>query len=461
MTCSRVAYPINREHTVTFLYALWIVPILGLLIFLHELGHFVMARRAGVRVEEFGFGLPPRIWGVKRGDTIYSINLLPIGGFVRVHGEDGRSFANDSMQTKTAWQRTKFLAAGSIMNFITAFIVLALIVSFQGESRDNVYVVDVQADSPAAAAGWQSGDRFVSFAGESIDDPGLVQELTAEQAGEVTEVVLERNGELIETTVTPRENPPAGEGRNGITMNRAPLAVVEVEDVPAGTLAEEIGLQEGDELRSLDGEPITDYLAYRLYLENNTGKEVTLEIERDGELVTIPFQVPAEIGDGGPLGASFVQNVDFERVPVTEIPGKTVSTFFDTIGRMADGLVSLITGETPLDELAGPIGMGQLTSEVISESALPLWVTLANLTFILSLNLGFLNLLPLPALDGGRLLFVLIEVLRGGRRVSPEKEGVVHFVGLVVLLTVMLGIAFVDVDRIISGGSFLEMIVIR
>lgn len=455
------APPQHREYTVSFLYALWIVPILGLLIFLHELGHFVMARRAGVRVEEFGFGLPPRIWGVKRGDTIYSLNLLPIGGFVRVLGEDGRSFAPDSMQTKSAWQRTKFLAAGSVMNFITAFVILGIIVAVQGESRDNVYVVEVEPDSPAAAAGWQPGDRFLSIEGETVDDPSVLQERTNASAGEEAVVVLERDGEQIRTTVTPRENPPDGQGRTGIALNAAPVATVEVDEVPAESLAAEIGLQPGDVLRTIDGRPITDYLAYRLYLENNAGDEVTLGVERDGEIRTIPFVAPEDAGEGGPLGAAFVQNVDFERVPLLDIPGRTISTFFTTIGRMGEGLMSLITGETPLDDLAGPIGMGQLTSEVISESALPLWVTLANLTFILSLNLGFLNLLPLPALDGGRLLFVLIEVLRGGKRVSPEKEGVVHFVGLVVLLTVMLGIAFVDVDRIISGGSFLEMIIIR
>lgn len=445
----------------SFLYALWIVPILGILIFLHELGHFVMARRAGVRVEEFGFGLPPRIWGITRGETIYSINLLPIGGFVRVHGEDGRSFSPESMQTKTAWQRTKFLAAGSIMNFITAFVILALIVILQGESKDNVYIVEVEPESPAAVAGWQNGDRFVSIDGDVIDDPSVVQDGTDANAGQTVEVVLDRNGEEIQTTVSPRENPPAEQGRTGINMNSAPLASVEVDDVPADSRAAEIGLQDGDVLRTIDDIVITDFLAYRLHLNTHAGKDVTLTVERDGALQEIRFAAPDTPEEGALLGAAFVQNVDFQRVALLDVPATTVSTFFTTIQRMGEGLLSLITGETPIDELAGPIGMGQLTSEVISESALPLWVTLANLTFLLSLNLGVLNLLPLPALDGGRLLFVLIEVLRGGKRVSPEKEGVVHFVGLVVLLTVMLGIAFVDVDRIMSGGSFLEMIVIR
>jgi regulator of sigma E protease len=160
--------------------------------------------------------------------------------------------------------------------------------------------------------------------------------------------------------------------------------------------------------------------------------------------------------DDPPLGERLIQDLQFQSVPLVDIPGESINLFFGSIRQMGEGLLSLIRGETPLDDLAGPIGMGQLTSEVINESPMPLWITIANLMFILSLNLGLLNLLPLPALDGGRLLFVLIEVLRGGRRVSPEKEGMVHFFGMVLLLTVMLGIAFLDVERLLSGGSFLE-----
>ena len=122
---------------------------------------------------------------------------------------------------------------------------------------------------------------------------------------------------------------------------------------------------------------------------------------------------------------------------------------------MLRGLVGLVTGNTPLNQVAGPIGMGQITSEIISQSPLPLWVTLAQLTILLSLNLGVLNLLPLPALDGGRLLFVIVEVLRGGRRIAPEREGLVHFAGLVLLLGFMFVVAFFDVGRLLDGRSFL------
>lgn len=440
-----------------FLNALYIIPVLGVLIFLHELGHFVMARRAGVLVEEFGFGLPPRIWGVKRGDTIYSINALPIGGFVRVKGEDGKSFDEDSMQSKTPGQRASFLAAGSAMNFITAFVIVVLMVAFQGRTTSNVYITDVASNSPAAAAGWQPGDRVVEANGETIDNADDLGPLTEEFAGRSLPVTILRDGQELQTTVIAREDPPAGEGRTGIMLSNYRLANVEITDVPADSAAAAAGLEDGDRITRVGNVAVVDYMSYAGYVRNHAGQTVDITVIRDGELMTIPVSVPVDVpSDDPPLGEDLIQDLQFESIPVAQIPGESVRLFFGSIQQMGQGLLSLIRGETPLDDLAGPIGMGQLTSEVVSESALPLWITLANLMFILSLNLGLLNLLPLPALDGGRLLFVAIEVLRGGRRVSPEKEGMVHFVGMVVLLSVMLGIAFLDVERLISGNSFLE-----
>ncbi len=441
----------------TFLNALWIVPILGILIFIHELGHFVMARRAGVRVEEFGFGLPPRIWGVKRGDTIYSINLLPVGGFVRVLGEDGKSNAHDSMQSKTAGQRARFLAAGSAMNLIAAVVLIAVLIGVQGRSSDNVYVVNVNPGSPAADAGWQSGDRFLQINGASITSSDEVSRLTTRNAGRATTVTLDRAGEVITTTITPRENPPAGQGRTGITLSSAPNATIHVNTVPSDSLAAQAGFHAGDIIQSVDGQPVPDYLAYALALRNRAGGDAQIQVQRDGAPVTLTAAIPTDLPvDREPLGADLTQQLHFERVSPINIPLETVRTFGSTMRQMGTGLMSLVRGSTSLGDVAGPIGMGQLTSEIISRSAMPLWVTLTNLTIILSLNLALLNLLPLPALDGGRLLFVLIEVLRGGKRVPPEKEGVVHFVGLMLLLTAMFLIAFVDINRIISGSSFLE-----
>lgn len=439
------------------LSALLIIPILGILIFLHELGHFVMARRAGVRVDEFGFGLPPRIWGTKRGDTLYSINLLPIGGFVRVHGEDGKADDPESVNSKTPGQRARFLFAGPAMNFIAAFVIVVAIVAFQGRTTEQVFIDQVVSGSPADAAGWESGDRVVAAGGSSIDSVDELMKRTGDYLDGEMPVTVERGGELLQTTVVPRSNPPAGEGRTGVVLNGASLANIEVQDVPPSSAAAAVGFQKGDDILRVDGVAVNNYYTYATAIRRSVGQEVAVEVKRDGAVMPLTFVVPGELAtDREPLGMDLVQQLQFESIPLTAVPGESVRLFFSTIGRMFEGLASLVRGDTPLDELAGPIGMGQLTSEVIAESATPIWVTILNLMFLLSLNLGLLNLLPIPALDGGRLMFVLIEVLRGGRKISPEKEGMVHFLGMVLLLSTMLIIAFLDIDRLISGNSFLD-----
>lgn len=441
----------------SFLNALYIIPILTFLIFVHELGHFITARRAGMKVEEFGFGLPPRLWGKQHGETIYSINAIPLGGFVRVLGEDGKDFQPRSMQAKSARQRALFFGAGSLMNFATAFVLIGVLLLLQGEPSSNTYIVDVVNDSPAQEAGWQPGDRILEVDGRSVSSTTEVVHITNQNSGEPMSVVLGRNGERVETTIVPRENPPEGEGRTGIRLSSALNSNIEVTDVPQGTPAAEAGLQAGDTIVEVNGERITDYLVYDIALRNNAGDTVEIVVRRAGELVTLQAPVPDNPPeDQEPLGANLLQDIQYDRTSLLTVVPDTIREFANTMQRMGEGLLMLIRGEVPLSGVAGPIGMGQLTSEIISQSAVPAWVALINLTILLSLNLAILNLLPLPALDGGRLVFVVVEILRRGKRVAPEKEGLVHFVGLVVLLTFMFAIAFVDIDRIISGNSLVQ-----
>lgn len=441
----------------TILYALLIVPILGILILIHEFGHYWAARRAGIRVEEFGIGIPPRVWGRKRGDTIWSINAIPMGGFVKVAGEDGKDLTPESMHAKTAGQRALFITAGVIFNLITAVLLVAALVMFQGEPRLNTYISEVLPGSPAATAGWQPGDRFVTYNGHEVNSAREVRDLSERYEGQTFPVVIERAGQLLTTTVTPRVNPPADQGRTGIRLGDSPIAALRVDAVPPDSVAAAAGIQAGDIITSVNGNQVTDYLSYSIPVREAAGQTISLGILRAGQALTLEVAVPTNLPeDTEPLAADLVQDVKFWKVAWYQVPVETVRQFFSAMGMMFSGLKSLITGETPLSDVAGPIGMGQLTSEVIRQSSMPLWVTLVNIGFFLSLNLAILNLLPLPALDGGRLVFVILEVLRRGKKVAPEKEGMVHFVGLVVLLALMFVVAFVDIDRIISGNSLLE-----
>lgn len=439
-------------------YALLIIPILTFLIFIHELGHYITAKRAGMKVEEFGFGLPPRIWGTQRGETLWSINLIPVGGFVKVLGEDGQNRSDRSMQSKTTGQRALFITAGSIMNFLAAFVLIGVVLTAQGDPHPRTYITDVAQDSPAAEAGWQPGYKFVAINGEPVDSAQEIVDITTDTVGTPTSFVFEDEGRRITSTLVPRVNPPADQGATGIQLAQTLEADLTIDQISDESNAAAAGLQAGDKIIQINDTQVTDTLSYQLALQQNAGETVEITVMRDGEPVTVSAQVPADYGlDSNTMfGAVIHPHIQFDQPAFYMIPIQTVDRFFDYLQRMGEGLLLLIQGEVPFDSVAGPIGMGQLTSEILEESALPLWVSVANITIVLSLNLAILNLLPIPALDGGRLLFVVIEILRRGKRVAPEKEGLVHFVGLVLLLTFMIAVAFMDIDRIVSGQSLLQ-----
>ena len=438
--------------------ALYIIPILAILILIHEIGHFVSARLVGIRVEEFGIGIPPRLFGFRRGNVLYSINLLPIGGFVRVLGEDGKSMSPDSMPAKSKLQRTFFFAAGSIMNLLLAFVLMIVLVATQGENKNMTYIVNVSPNSPAATAGWIPGDRILSVDGKNITNVNQVISTVNSAAGQPVTIAIKRGDQTINSTVTPRLNPPPGEGKIGIQLDEAMQAKIRVSGVDANSPGQQAGLLPGDIITSIAGTPINDAVSYRYALLNNTNKTIPIVVTRDGKSMTLQFAVPALSSTANQLNVGVSATQDFVMYPIAwwKVVPEGIKQTFSTLNQMFHGLVLLVRGDVPVQGIAGPIGMGQLTSEVIKASDAPVWATLANIMALLSLNLAILNLLPFPALDGGRLLFVLIEALRGGKKVPPEKEGVVHFVGLVILLAFMLVVAFADINRIVSGQSFLR-----
>src|SRR3954447_22123938 len=227
---------------------LYIIPILAVLILVHEIGHFVAARLIGVKVEEFGIGIPPRIIGWRRNGVLWSLNWIPFGGFVKVLGEDGKANDPESINAKSAPKRAFFLVAGSAMNFLLAFVLMILVVGFQGVSDSNVYITAVVPGSPAEAAGWTAGDRIVEVAGVPINSSTDVGQRAREFGGKPMSVVIERNGERVETSVTPRLNPPAGEGPTGVGITASPISDASVDGVSAGSPAADASFQRGDRI---------------------------------------------------------------------------------------------------------------------------------------------------------------------------------------------------------------------
>jgi len=437
---------------------LYIIPILAVLILVHEIGHFVAARLIGVKVEEFGIGIPPRIKGWRRNGVLWSLNWIPFGGFVKVLGEDGKNAAPESINAKSPAQRAFFLVAGSAMNFLLAVVLMILVVGFQGVSHSNVYIASVVPGSPAAAAGWTAGDRIVEVAGVPVESSTEVGERAREFSGNPMSVVVERNGELVETSVTPRVNPPAGEGPTGVGITDSPISDASVDSVSAGSPAADAGFQPGDRIVAVGTQQVSDPYALQFALMSASGSTVPVDVVRGGEQVTVSLAIPDLEADGDPLpqlGFELTIEPRCDRVPLGSSIPVGIAQAWEQSGQMLAGIRDLVTGRAPLDQIAGPLGMGQITSEIVSASPLPLWVTLAQLAILLSLNLAVLNLLPLPALDGGRLLFVVVEVLRGGKKLAPEREGIVHVAGLILLLGFMVIVLVLDALRIYEGRSFL------
>ena len=353
---------------------LLIVPILAVLVTVHEFGHFFAARFFGVEVEEFGIGLPPRIVGRRWKGTLWSLNAIPLGGFARMKDENTSGDSVDSFQTKPAYARAIILIAGIVFNFIFAAILFAIIFAIHGapSSTETVSSGDVVAGTPAQAAGWLAGDQFVRIGGQTISSQQELSDAIKASAGKPVQVELRRNGESVVTTITPRppEQTPDGQGSTGIRVSARSVVVRE--------------------------------------------------------------PVWRAIPDG------------FR---------ETVRGIGDTYG----GLARLVRGRQPggVDNLTGPVGIAQVVGEVVQQATVPVWVVILNITAFISINLGILNLLPIPALDGGRLLFVLIEWVRRGKRVPPEREGMVHLIGMAVLLTIFVLVAFLDIQRILDGRSIL------
>ena len=354
---------------------LFLVILLGL-VMAHEAAHFFTAKAFGILVHEFAFGFPPRIWGRRIGETLYSINWLPVGGFVRLEGEEAgdgpRSFASQA-----AWKRLIVLAAGAVANLLLPIVLFAFALAIPHQIPEGRAVVTaVVAGSPAEAAGLQAGDVIVAVAGRDAANIVETSRFVRLHQGQTFDLEVRRAGDLLHLDVYGRWAPPAGEGPTGISI--APVAV------------------------AADGRPYT----------------------------TTEAQPPWEA-----------------------LPNAARMTW-DTMILARNEVVGWFKGSGG-PQFAGPVGIAQTTGEVArsSETTVGAISPLLELAALLSINLGIMNLLPLPMLDGGRIFFLFIEVLRGGRRIAPEREAIVHMIGFAAFIVLAIVITFADVSRIVGGGG--------
>jgi len=392
---------------------LLIFPILGALVLFHELGHFATAKLFGIKVLEFGFGFPPKLFGIPFRGTIYSVNLIPLGGFVRMLGEedptDPESFARQAVG-----KRMIVLASGSAMNMLLPVIIFTILFALPHETLlgGSVIVTSVAPSSPAQEAGLRAGDFILSVDGEAVTSPSELIALAKDRGGEPIVLSLRKASGVTGLSSSPE------------FMTSQTVSVVPRTDPPR--------------LKVVD--QVTD---------PQTQVSVADASRYDSNL---------EVGDTMTQGAIGVMigltNAKFGMTsePVWTAVVSAVKTIWSvlsfTLSGIADGIS---TGTNP--GIAGPVGIAQATGEIVEERG---FSQVYQMAAILSISLGILNMLPIPALDGGRFLFVVIEWVRRGKRVSPKKEGLVHLVGFAVLIGLILVITFFDIIKVASGESFLR-----
>jgi len=350
--------------------------VLSLLVIIHELGHYTVAKLNGIKVEEFGFGIPPRIFGIHIGETLYSLNLLPFGGFVKVYGEElaevdttkisdadrKRSFAH-----KKPWQKLAVLVAGVTLNFILGWAIVSyLFTKGVPVPSENVVVQAVSEKSPAADAGLLKGDMILKAMGTDnknimVKESGDVSKLAQKNAGKTLLLTIKRGDAEVKIPISPRVNPPKGQGALGVVISNYTIKKYSVAEAPLYGLVESA--------------KITGIIAKEL--------------------------------------------------------GKT--------------LIRFVTFQKQEAEIAGPVGIAQLTSEAARQGLDPL----LQLIGLLSLNLAVLNILPFPALDGGRVVFVLYEWITR-RKVNAKFEQRLNFAGFALLISLLILVTVNDIIKLIK-----------
>jgi regulator of sigma E protease len=444
--------------------AWWFLIVLGVLVAFHELGHFLAARWVGVRVLKFSLGFGPKLFGRQVGETEYLVSTIPLGGYVKLYGEDDteaitaddrrRSFAHQSL-----WGKVLIVGAGPGFNFILAYLIFALWLStgsplFVPTFRD--LSADVEAlvpGSPAAVAGMEIGDRVVKVNGNDIATKTELLDAVAKSEGQPIELEVRRDGRTKRLTVTP--TPAPGEGAGG----QEPLYTIGVEETPAlvtsvmhGSPADAAGFQAGDRVVSVEGQAIYTWAQMTAQVKEHPQKPLHVEVLRNGQRVALTVTPAAEkvtvngqtvevgkIGITGP-GRSLIRSDS----PLEAVYQGLEATWGWTELTVV-GLYKMVVGDISSKNIGGPLTIANISGEAASQGA----SSVVFLIAILSINLGVLNLLPIPILDGGHLLFFLIEgILR--KPLGERQRELAQQAGLVFLVAIMIFAFWNDLERIFT-----------
>jgi regulator of sigma E protease len=423
--------------------------VLGVLIFVHELGHFLMARRIGVRVLTFSLGFGPKLIAVKRGDTEYCISAVPLGGYVKMAGEnpdDARTGASDEFLSKSKWQRFQVLIMGPVMNLVLAVVVMAAVL-YQGAPAP-VFVTQpplvgsVLDKSVMKAAGLQPGDLILSVDGARVGTWEDFLNAMAAKSKRLVTVRVDRRGQQLDLTFT-----PIGTGRYDLvdldSLAILPVMHPQIKSLSPEAPGNEAGLRPGDVVIGAAGE--RDITSKRLVeiIKANEGKSITLDIKRNGQMLQVPV-TPRRINDTVMIGAD-LSGFEFRTIEPgiwTAVKMSVVQNW--TWAKMiAQTLGGLFTHQTSVKQLMGPVAIADLSGMAAEQGMLQLFSLMA----MISLNLGLLNLMPIPVLDGGHIAILALEGV-SRRDFSMKVKEKMLLAGFVLLLMLMVTVIYNDLTRI-------------
>ena len=421
--------------------------VLGVLIFVHELGHFMMARRIGVRVITFSLGFGPKLLSFRRGDTEYCISAIPLGGYVKMAGEtpeDARTGAADEFLSKTKWQRFQVLIMGPVMNLALAVIVMAGVL-YQGAQfpvyeDEPVVVGSFKANSAAAAAGVEIGDRIVRVEGRDVPNWRILTVLVGTRAGRPTRLEIDRGGQMIERQVVPVSIDKYDTGDIGVRPEIHP----QIAEARPGQPAAEAGLVPGDVVMKANG--IADIQHEKLLetIKASEGKPIELEVVRDGHTRTVT--VTPRVIDGAVRVGAIITALEYKTLkpgPIGALKA-SVTQNWEWSGMIFRTLGGLFTRETSVKQLMGPVAIAGLSGEAAQQES---WIPLFTLMAMISLNLGLLNLMPIPVLDGGHITILALEGI-SRRDFSMRVKEKMLLAGFVLLLMLMVTVIYNDLMRI-------------
>ena len=418
--------------------------IFSVIVVFHELGHFLLAKKNGIEVTEFSLGMGPRLLSTVKGNTRYSLKLFPIGGSCMMVGEDGEEEGPGSFGHASVWGRISVVAAGPIFNFILAFVFALIITSVMG--YDPPKVLSVEENSPAKEAGLQEGDIITSFQGKHISigrDISLYESLYGMQQDQI-KMTVKRDGKKIDLNFK-----AASEKKYMLGFSYVPDGEPEITEVFVDGAMMKAGVLAGDVITAVDGTKVSTGEELQAYLEEHPLGEnaVTITVSRDGneKEFTVQPTVRTQVSTG------FVYNLYREKTNFFGVLKYSAVEVRYWISSTIDSLELLIKGTFRVNDLSGPVGIvdaiGSSVEEAKSEGAVVMWMQMFYWAILLSANLGVMNLLPLPALDGGRLVFLLIEAVTK-KKVNPNIEGMIHFAGFVLLMALMVFVFMNDLKRL-------------